>query len=160
MTCEEIFKKLLKSFQRYYDIKTDDVPEPFCALAEFRSVQEQYFLLKSAKLSSSSSSETVFFYKTDILDEKNLLKIDNIAWEETLKKVNPVYGHQNSDCVLIVIADQVSPEAFRTVKKLKHYKSYKFGLCGWSSYKACVYSCQEERAGTNWRGKDLRKFFV
>ena len=50
MTKSEALEKVLLSFKRYYNIKQEDVTEPFAAEAEFRTHDEHYFLVKSAKL--------------------------------------------------------------------------------------------------------------
>ena len=46
MEPSQVIKKLLPAFQQYYTIKENDVTPPFCAEAEFRSHNEQYFLVR------------------------------------------------------------------------------------------------------------------
>ena len=50
MTAKEALEKLLPSFVRYYNIKTEEVAEPFSAEAEFYTHDESYFLFKEAKM--------------------------------------------------------------------------------------------------------------
>ena len=69
MTLQETLDKILPSFQRYYDIIREDVPAPFSAVAEFHSHDEQYFLIKSARLSESDSHEYIYFATVETLDE-------------------------------------------------------------------------------------------
>lgn len=45
----EKLQKILKSYQRYYNVITENVPAPFTAYGEFLSHSEQYFLVKEAK---------------------------------------------------------------------------------------------------------------
>ena len=61
MTSGEALEKLLPSFKRYYNIKTEDITPPFDAEAEFFTHDVAYILMKSAKLSESESREFVFF---------------------------------------------------------------------------------------------------
>ena len=57
--------QILPAFQQYYTIKKEDVTPPFCAEAEFRSHNEQYFLVRSAHIADIEKK-----YRKD-LPEKN-----------------------------------------------------------------------------------------
>ena len=61
MTVDETLAKLLKSYRRYYNIETEDVPEPFAAMAAFHTHDEQFFLVKAATLAEADAHEYVFF---------------------------------------------------------------------------------------------------
>ena len=76
--------KLLKSYSTYYNINTEAPAAPFFAEASFKAHNEQYFLVKSAKLSEFDSKEFVFFAHVDTLDDKNLAGLDEKAWTEGL----------------------------------------------------------------------------
>ena len=43
-------EKIIESFRRYYDVSTENVDLPFAAKAVFKSHNEQYFLVKAAKV--------------------------------------------------------------------------------------------------------------
>ena len=58
---QEALDKLLPSFRRYYNVKTEDVAAPFVAEAVFQSHNEQYFLIKSARISEANSNEFAYF---------------------------------------------------------------------------------------------------
>ena len=92
MTAREALPALLKSFVRYYDIKEEGVQPPFAAEAEFHSHEEQFFLVKQAKLSEAESKEFVFFAVTEhlTLDERN-----------ALIKEQPAYGNIICRCEMI-----------------------------------------------------------
>ena len=53
-------KKLLPAFEQYYTVNKESEP-PFCAQAEFRSHNEQYFLVRSAHIADIDSNEFVYF---------------------------------------------------------------------------------------------------
>ena len=159
-------EKLLKSFESYYNINTSEVEAPFAAEAIFNSHNEQYFLVQAAKLADIDSNEFVFFYshhnhEPDSCDEalsaEKVSEVTRIAWERGLSRVNPYYGHRNSDVTVIFLSDKISDESFKKIKKLNLYKSYKFGLYGWSGFRALAYETSTGRAVTNRRGSDLKK---
>ena len=114
--------KILKSFERYYNVTTEGIEPPFAAEAAFKSH-----------------------------------KIANAAWERGLSRITPYYGHRNTDITLIVLSDKIGEDAFKKIKKLNHYKSYKFGLYGWSSFRTLAYESSTGRLATNWRGRGLKK---
>ena len=60
MELSQAIEKILPSFEQYYTVKKDTDP-PFCAEAEFRSHNEQYFLVRSAHIADIDSNEYVFF---------------------------------------------------------------------------------------------------
>ncbi len=158
MNFEEVLEKLLCSFKRYYNIKTgDEVEAPFVAEAIFRSHNEQYFLIKRAKVADINSNEDVFFYHTDNMDLESLYDIDKCAWERGLSRVCPDESHRNSDVTLIILADKIETNAFKAVHKIKHYKSYLFGFHGWSNYRLVAIELSSKNVAYNRQGQNLKK---
>ena len=155
--------KILPAFQQYYTIKEIDVTPPFCAEAEFRSHNEQYFLVRSAHIADIDSNEFVYFAAADSLDSAKLEELVKAAWEAGLAKVRPHEGHRNSDVSLLIFSKSISPETAIKIKKTKLYKSYKFSLHGWSHFKLAV--CDLGTTGkdgapevfSNRQGKDFIK---
>lgn len=158
-------KKLLPAFSQYYTIKEVDITPPFCAEAEFRSHNEQYFLVRSAHIADIDSNEFVYFAATNCLDSANLEELIKTAWATGLEKVYPYNGHRNSDVSLLIFTKTIFPETITTIKKTKLYKSYKFSLHGWSHFKLAVCKlpdnsqaeASEVEVYTNRQGKDFIK---
>ena len=130
--------QILPAFQQYYTIKKEDVTPPFCAEAEFRSHNEQYFLVRSAHIADIDSNEFVYFASLSDLTDEKLDELVKTAWNTGLAKVHPHEGHRNSDVSLIILADRISDETKIKIKKTKLYKSYKFSFHGWSHFKLTV----------------------
>ena len=153
-------KKVLPAFERYYTVKKVSDP-PFCAEAEFRSHNEQYFLVRSARIADIDSNEFVYFATLPELDSQNLENLTKLAWEKGLSLVKPYNGHRNSDVTLIIITNKIEEAAKKAIKKTKLYKSYKFSFWGWSNFKLTVVEMgeQAENHGIyfNRFGKDYRK---
>ncbi|MCD7738320.1 MAG: hypothetical protein LUH58_04680 [Lachnospiraceae bacterium] len=153
----ESLTKLLRSFETYYDINRENPVEPFAAQAEFSLHDEQYFLVRSARISEADTKEFVYFATEDLLDQEKLEELDRRAWEDGTGKVKPHKDHRNSDVILIILADQIDQEAFALIPKLRHYKSYRHGLYGWSHYKLAAIELASGRTAANRQGRDLRK---
>ncbi|MCQ2508499.1 MAG: hypothetical protein MJ097_06910 [Dorea sp.] len=150
---------VLRSYQRYYDIERENPAKPFSAEATFQTNDEAYFLIKSARIAESQSKEFVFFAEEEMLDEAKLEKLDAIAWETGISRVKPHKDHRNSDITLVILAGQVTEGAKKKVKKLKHYKSYKYGFQGWSHYKLIVLEIHSATATYNRQGCELKKLY-
>ena len=159
MTATEALEILLRSYRRYYNVKTEDATPPFTAEAAFHTHDEQYFLLKSARLSEADAHEYVFFATGQSMELENVKELDEKAWEEGLSRVTPHSNHRSSDIVLIILAEQISGDAKDYIKALKRYKSYRFTLQGWSNYSVIAMETSTGELSCNKRGRDLKKLF-
>jgi len=160
MNCvSEKFEKVLQCYEKYYDINRENPVSPFSAEAIFQSHTEQYFLTKAAKLSEIDSREYVFFSCKDEVTSSELLRLDEMAWNEGLSRIKPSSSHRNSDITLIIIAEKAASDAFSLARKLKHYKSYSFGFKGWSNYRVVLLETSSGRIACNRMGNSLKKIF-
>ena len=160
MELTEALEKVLVSYRRYYNIlRNDEVEPPFVAEALFRSHNEQYFLIKKAKVAEINSNEDVFFYTTEELNSETLHKLDSCAWERGLSRVKPDGNHRNSDVTLVIIAEHIDESTLKEVRKMKHYQSYRFGLHGWSNYRLVALELSTGKLAFNRQGQILKKLF-
>lgn len=157
MSTDETLNALLPLFRRYYNINTETAEEPFVAEAAFESHNEQYYLIKAAKVADVDMNEYVYFAKCDILDDEELINLDNTAWERGLSKVRPGYNHRSTDVTLVIIAGRIEEETKKKIRRMRHYKSYKWGFNGWSNYRLVAIGCSEGKAFYNHQGQNLRK---
>lgn len=151
MNKEQLLDVFKKAFRVYYNIN-DNAEEPFAATAYFASHNEQYFLVKAAKVADIDSSEYAFFALCDDLDADTVESLSEKAWEIGLKDVNPVYGHRSSDVSLYILADNVSKEAVKATKSKKLYKSYKYSLYGYSHFRLVTIECSSRKVTYNRQG--------
>ncbi len=156
---EALLEKVLRSFETYYNIDRETPTEPFDAEASFVMHDEQYFLVRSARISRSDSSEHVFFRLLDRLDPDSFRKLDQKAWETTLSRVDLSGSHKSTDACLVIIADTVDPEAAREILRSDHFKSYRLGLKGWSTCRMIAYECRTGTSFCSRRGGELTKLF-
>ena len=157
MTKNETLDEILKAYIRYYNIYKDDVEEPFKAKAVFASHNEQYFLIKAAKVADIDSNEVVYFALVDNLTEDDVNNLCAIAWDKGLANVNPVYGHRNSDVTLYIICDSISENVDKLIKNIKFSKNYKFGFFGWSDFNLVTIECSTNTTVFNRHGRSLKK---
>ena len=157
MDVSQALEKLLPAFRQYYTINKDAPVQPFLAEAEFRSHNEQYFLVRSAHIADIDSNEFVYFAGVPVLDDGILMQLVSKAWATGLEKVHPHEGHRNSDITLIILADTIAEETQITIKKTKLYKSYKFSFWGWSNFKLAAAELLNQGIYSNRLGKDYRK---
>ena len=156
MDISEAIERILPAFEQYYTVIKDSKP-PFCAQAEFRSHNEQYFLVRSAHIADIDSNEFVYFATTPSLSKEQLEELVNASWQDGLSKVKPYNGHRNSDVTLIIITNQLACPLENAIKKTKLYKSYKWSLHGWSHFKLAVVELETQVIYFNRFGKDYKK---
>lgn len=159
MTASEALDMVLPLFQVYYDIKRDGVTAPFDAEAAFHSHEEQYFLVKTAKYTESDAHEYAFFAALDKLTLAQAQKLDEAAWTEGLSRVQPSSIHRSTDISLIILADEIEPEAAAYIKKLRRSKSYMFLLHGYSNYRTIAIETSSGSMTYNRLGQHLKKLF-
>ena len=157
MSTEDTLNALLPLFKNYYDLKTDDVAEPFVAEAVFESHNEQYYLVKAAKVADINMNEYVYFAKCENISQSDFDRFDITAWERGLANVKPSYAHRSSDVTLIIVADTIDDDLKRRIKKARRYKSYKWGFNGWSNYRLVAIECSCGKAYYNHQGRSLKK---
>ena len=153
----ETLERLLQSYSHYYNIKRESSVPEFCAEAEFKLFDEQYFLVRSARLSESNSRELLFFAKVDVLDAKKAAELAVTAWEEGMRRVEPGPNHRCTDISLVIIAGETTPEVAAAVKKIKKTQSYKFGFQGYSHLRLAVYDLSKSTVMRNRMGDTLEK---
>lgn len=157
MKVTEAIERLICSFDVYYNVKRENVEPPFVAEAEFHSHDEQYFLIKSAKISEAESNEYVYFATVKHLQEETLYNLDAAAWNTGLSKIIPHKNHRNSDIVLFIIADEMDSDVYKKIPKINHYKSYRFSLQGWTNYQLVAIESSSGRMFCNHQGQRWEK---
>lgn len=157
MDQKEALERLLRSYQRYYDIRTEGVEPPFAAEAVFHSHDDSYFLIKAARISSQESHEYVYFAAESLLDRDRFNELDAAAWERGISQVVPYPDHRSSDVTLVILADRIEPDVCREIRRRKHYKSYQFRLQGWSSYRLIALELSTGKITHNRLGESLKK---
>lgn len=148
-------EQILMAYRGYYDINLADPEPPFVAEAEFNLHDEQYFLVRSARIAQYNSREIVFFAMTTTLDQNAFNYLDEKAWAAGLARVKITEHHKNTDIVLFIVADEVDERVLQQAARVYRYKNYKFGLRGWSGYRLIVCDLKMKRYVCNRLGSNL-----
>ena len=152
--------KVIGSYEHYYDINRETPMEPFVAEATFKSHGEEYFLIKSAKITEMDSSETAFFADVETLDESEYDALVDKVWDETLRRADVKPNHRNSDGILIITANTIDDVTKKKIRKTRRYKSYRFTLWGWSELRVIAYEHYLGKVVCNRQGDILKKLFA
>ena len=155
-----MLEKVIGSYERYYDINRETPVEPFKAEATFRSHSEEYFLIKSAKITEMDSMETAYFADVETLDEAGYDTLLDKVWSETLSRACVKPDHRNSDGILIITANSIDDAAKKKIKKTRRYKSYRFSFWGWSEVRVIAYEHYSGKVVSNRQGDVLKKLFA
>ena len=158
MTAQEMLDKLLRAYEVYYNVEKRNPAPPFTAEAVFRSHEEQYFLIRSARLSEAESNEYVYFALEESLTVPRLRALDGAAWNAARARISPHRDHRNSDVTLLILSSRIDPDALALVPKMKHYQSYHFGFQGWSHYRLAAVEAESGHLVCNRQAKTLQKF--
>ena len=157
MDRNEALETLLRSYRGYYNINTETPAEPFAAEATFELHDEQYFLMKSAKLSEADAKEFVFFASVDELTPEVFKTLDEASWETGMSRVVPKTNHRSSDVSLIILADRVDEACRGLIRKANRSKSYKWGFHGYSHYRLIALDLSTGATIRNRMGESLEK---
>ena len=157
MTRHDALEKILASYTVYYNIERSSDIEGISAEAVFDYHDEQYFLIRRAKLSEADTKEYVYFAAPYALTLKTLLDLTAAVWNKGQSKVVPGPNHRNTDITLVIITEQTDSEVMENVRKIHYSKSFRFGLHGWSNFRLVVYDLSTGEAAHNRLGSDLRK---
>ncbi len=157
MTREEALPKLLHAYSGYYNVNTESPASPFAAEAEFRLHDEQYFLIRSARISEADAKEFVYFASVGELTPEVLAGLDQKAWELGIAKADPGPNQRSADVALIILCDRVPEETARVIRKNRRVKSYKCGFRGYSHYRLLACEPASGRIFHNRMGEILKK---
>ena len=159
LTREELLEKLLKAYSHRYDIVRDVTIEggSFPAGAIYFLRDENYLLDKKHVLSAVENHEYVYFYLTDRLEAEDLTRQIEITKQDGLGRIKPSKEHMSSFVTLVVLADEISPEAAQIIKTTKFQKNYRLALHGWMEYHIAAMECSTHSFLSNPAGKEAKK---
>ena len=157
-TAPDALERILKAYGDYYDVERIKPAPPFVAEAVFHSHEEQYFLTRAATIAESESHEYIFFALEKDFNLVKLRDLSKTAWETGLARIQPNGNHRNSDIALIILTDQAAPDVTKqAVRKIRYYKSYRWGFQGWSHFRLVIYNAASGDLICNPHGREIRE---
>lgn len=153
----ELLGRLLDAYAGYFDIERESPPEGFEALASFHSRSERYVLVKSAQLWAAEANEYSFFASVERLGIPEWQSLRDSAIAEGLSRITPHREHMYSYITLIILADQIDPEAAREMRFCRFHKSFRLSFFGWTDLRVAALEFSSGKILTNRQGKELSK---
>ena len=159
---QEVFEKLLRSFEAYFDLAEDVTLNgvTYAATGEFHSRSEKYVLSKKAQLWAAENHEYIYFVVLDTLDEEAVRFYGRSAIDEGMACIKPHSEHMYSYISLIFITDRITEEAAALLQKTNYRKQFLLTFHGWMEFRAVAYECTNGRILYNRSGKALAKQLI
>lgn len=159
ITLQDRLNKLLDAYSHLYDISRDVEVEggSFPATAFYYLRDENYLISRNHVLSALEQHEYVYFFLTDHLDVTTLQAQIELSRNAGLSHVNPNKEHMFSYVTLVVLANTITPEAKKLIKRTKLRKNYKFRFHGWMEYHIAAMECGTNSFLSNLDGREARK---
>ena len=121
----QFIEDLKGSYEMYYDLlpgdENGDLPLAF--RADFHSRGEKYFLIKPAKIWSNETNEYVFVYSAPWFGTDMIDRCVQSALDTALPLIHPHAEHNYSNVHTVFVADTVSEEVRRHIRRLRFSKS-------------------------------------
>ncbi len=156
---EEALKKILKSYEAYFDIEEAEASElPLVAKCSFFVHSEKYVLLKKAKLWSADSNEYVYIFSVPELNREIYEKCRDYAYEQGMALIDPKPGHMYTYITALFICEHSESGAVKALKRCRLHKNFQFSLLGWMDYHTALVDLGTEKVYTNGSGHANAKF--
>lgn len=154
-TLEEKLEQMLSAYSRFFDIERDT--EGFPAVATYHFREENYILSKANTIYATEQHEHVYFFVTERLDANTLQEQIDRSREAGLARINPNGEHMFTFITLVVVANEIDPEAQKLICKYRFRKNFRLALHGWMEYHIAAMDVSANRFLSNPAGKEARK---
>ncbi|SDW56832.1 hypothetical protein SAMN05216391_11116 [Lachnospiraceae bacterium KHCPX20] len=161
---EELTKKLLSAYRRYYDITSydskeeGDRPKELLARADLNMEEKSYVLLKKNVLWAAESHEYCYILSCPHLTLADYRRFESFVYTDGIKRIHPKKGHKCSVISLIILADSSDPDAIKALRRCHLHKNFKFSLWGWMDFRTVLSITSTKRTYSNLSGHENKKF--
>ena len=156
---QEALEKLFDIFSHHYDIDREgkDGGGYFPATATYFLRDENYLISKKHVLNAVENYDYMYFYVADHVDEALLKEQIERSMELGKQRVKPHKEHMSSFITLVVIADTITPEAKKLLKRTHMRKYFWLALHGWMEYHIAAMEISTLTFLSNPAGRDVKK---
>ena len=156
---QERLNKLLDAYSHSYDIdrEVEEEGRLWPAIATYYLRDENYLISRQHVLSAVEQHEYLYFHLTDHLTAEELQSQIDLSKRAGLRKVKPHKDHMFSNVGLIVLANTISPEAQKLIKKTRFRKNYKLSFHGWTEFQLAAMEVSANCFYANPAGAGARK---
>jgi len=134
---EAFLEQLLNGYRSSYDIEIiEGAAEGLVARAHMHVEECQCMIFEEFKMWTADADEYVYIYRIPHLTNEIAGKCIEEAYEDGFPKIKLDHisirnQHMRTNLVTLFIADEIDPDAVKTVKKCKIYKNFAFSFKGW-----------------------------
>lgn len=159
MDKNEALEKLLNAYSHNYDVVRDVEVEggSFPAAAVFYLRDEHYLVRRDKKFYATEQHDYTYFYVTDHLDAASLRAQIDLSLKAGMAQVKPHKEHMCSYVTLVILADEIDPEAKKLIKRTRFQKNFRLALHGWMEYHIAAMECSTLSFLSNPAGRVARK---
>ena len=160
LTKQEILSKLLEVYSHHYDIDADGSAHGaghYPATATYFLRDENYLLTKKHVLNAVENYDYMYFLIADTLDADTLRREIDLSLAEGMKRVKPHKEHMSSFISLVIIADSITPEAKKLLKRTSRRKYFWLALHGWMEYHIAAIETNTQSFLSNPAGRGVKK---
>lgn len=159
MDKNEALEKLLNAYSHNYDVVRDVEVEggSFPAAAFFYLRDEHYLVRRDKKFYATEQHDYTYFYVTDHLDAASLRAQIDLSLKAGMAQVKPHKEHMCSYVTLVILADEIDPEAKKLIKRTRFQKNFRLALHGWMEYHIAAMECSTLSFLSNPAGRVARK---
>jgi hypothetical protein len=161
---EELTKKLLSAYRRYYDITSYDSkeegnrPKELLARADLNMEEKSYVLLKKNVLWAAESHEYCYILSCPHQTLADYRRFESFVYTDGIKRIHPKKGHKCSVISLIILADSSDPDAIKALRRCHLHKNFKFSLWGCMDFRTVLSITSTKRTYSNLSGHENKKF--
>ncbi len=159
-TKQDILSKLLEVYSHHYNIDADGAEfgaGHYPATATYFLRDENYLLTKKHVLNAVENYDYMYFLPINSLDATSLQVEIDFALSEGMKRIKPHKEHMSSFISLILIADCISDEAKKLIKRTNRRKYFRLALHGWMEFHIAAIETSTKTVLSNPAGRDKRK---
>lgn len=155
--CQTALEGILGAYMRLFDVQRECecAGRSFSAYAEYHEYDEQYVLVKRAKLWEAHIHEYAYFQIVDRLDGRALDELLGFMKTDALGRLDPEPDHMTSYLSLVIVTNSMDDQLARTVRKTRFRKDFRLGIRGWAELKLAVVDVSRQRVITNPAGESM-----
>ena len=159
MTLRERLEKLLNAYSHHYDIARDvEVDGGRVPASAFYFMRDEHYLIRrDKKFYAIEQHDYTYFDVVENLDAETLEARIDLSRRAGLGQVKPHKEHMCSYVTLVILADAITPEAVKRIKRTRFRKNFLFSFHGWMEYRIAAMDCSAMRFYSNPAGRDPRK---
>lgn len=159
-TRQEAIKKLLKSYEAYYNIEKYDTGQlkvPLVARCDYFEHSQKYVMSQKAELWSADSEEFLYLFDVTHLTKQIYEDCMAYALQDGQQRMHIGPGHMYTYITVNILCDRYDTEAKKALRKSRFYKSFHFSLHGWLDYHAAAVQMSDQGICCNYAGRSTAK---